>query len=468
MNRTTRTLTVLAAGAGIVALLGVPGPVAGPDLVAVFANGPGQTHANSQQIVAIHVANLGDALVGDYTAEVVLSEDDVVDAGDLVVGTIDSDFLGTQGVLVDVPFAVPTGQLRWGLRVLAAPGETNLDNNTAIGTVTNIFKTDLSVPDADPIELFWRPTDGDAPTAEIVIENVGSMSSILVFTAETLNPTPWLDLDPESSFAIAGEDGNAVTLVTNPEGLAIGTYNTTVRFQNFTEVTDYVDVDVSLTIGPAIFTPGDRLVGHISVPGDIDLVNCDLLEGEKLAIKMKSKQDLKPRVTVIDPDGMVEKVVKFKGGSDYQKKTLKAKKTGTYTLLFEGKGSSIGSFHVKTGRKLPKKAQPRKVKVTGDAQGKAFIDVLAHDGAKLDFAVAPKSSLDEALALILHKPLGGVVDLNTAVQFGPGDEVLCEDLTVDEIGAYQIEIGGLGQGAKAKVSVFPVHPQKPRAKIYLP
>lgn len=468
MTITTRTLSIFAAGVGFAALLALPSPVATtPDLVAVFANGPGLTHVDSQQVVVINVANLGDPLVGDYTAEIVLSQDGVVDGSDLVVGTVVSDFFGSQGVLVTVPFSAPVGQLQWGLRVLPAVDEIFLGNNTAIGTVTNVMKTDLSLPDPAPIEMFWTPNDSDAPSAEVLVENVGSLGSILVFVAQPLNPTPWLDLDPESSFAISGEEGNAITLTAKPEGLAEGTYNTTLRFQNFTQVSDFVDLEVSLTIGPARFFPGDRVVGHISLPGDVDLVQVDLLKGEKLKLKTKTKAGLVPTITFVDPDGFVETKLKFKGAPDgYQKKLHKAKKAGTYTLVIEGKGDSIGGYTIKSGRKLPKKARPRKVKVTGTG-AICEIEVMAHQGAKLDFGVDPKNG-QGGITLALSTPLGNTLDLNSSVQFGPGGAVICENLEVQELGSFFIQVDGLDAGAKAKVNVYPVHPQKPFGKVYLP
>jgi len=468
MKITMRSLPILTAGLGLAALLALPAPVEStPDLVALFANGPGLTHVNSQKLVVINVANFGDELVGDYTAEIVLSEDNVVDGSDLVVGSIVSDFIGSQAVTVNVPFSAPVGQLHWGLRVLPAANEVVLANNASIGTLTTVVKTDLTILDPAPIEMFWSPTDEAAPTAEVAVDNIGSLSSILIFTAQALSPTPWLDLDPESSFAISGEEGNAITLVAKPEGLALGTYNTTLRFQNINQIDDFIDIEVSLTIGPARFSPGDRVVGHVSTPGDVDLVHVNLLKGEKLKLKTKTKAGLKPTITFVDPDGFVETKMKFKNkNGGFQKKAHKAKKTGTYTLLIEGKGNSIGGYMIKTGRKLPKKALPRKIKFTASSETEQ-IDLLAHKGALLDFAVDPKGG-NTGLTIALSTPLGSLIDLNTAVQLGPGGSVICENLEVDEMGPFLITVGGLNIGDKTKVTVYPVHPQKPFVKIYLP
>lgn len=440
---------------------------AGPDLMAVAIGGPGQAHVDTGVLVHLTVANLGDPLAGNFTAEVVLTPDLVVDAGDVVVGSVTNAVFGTQGIVVHVPFGMPTGQYAWGLRVLPAAGETNAANNTIIGPATNIIQVVLQLDDDSPIHLFARPTDPASPVAEVQVQNIGTTGSIIVVPIFTLTPAPWLVIDPFTSYAVAGDDGNTVRITADPTGLDEGSYSTTVRFQNFVTATDFIDVPVTLTVGKPLFHVGDRIVGHIGTPGEKDRIVFDGLEKERLTLKVKSKNgSLAPVLEIVDPDGNIEKTLTFKHSKKPVAKIVTLKTSGVYTLRVSGVDDTIGHFNIVTRGKLPKLANPRAVTVTGTAP--IEVPVLLKDGAFLDLSVKPLDS-PNPLVTALEMPGGTNFDVTGNIVAGSDGITLIEDVQILETGRYEVLVDGLpSASAKARVIITPVQPKPVKAKVYLP
>lgn len=445
-----------------------PDAAAQADLKAQLVSGPGIVHVNTKALVTIDVANLGDPLAGDITTEVVLSQDLVIDAGDPIVGSFTDSILGLRTVLCDVPLGLPDVPHVWGLRVLPAPGEVNVADNIVLGLTANVIKVDLALADPAPITVAVNLDDDLLEPIPVTVRNAGTAGGILVFTVEDLGNVPWLTIDPPSSFAIGGETGNDVSLRFDHTALPAGTYSTTLRFESWILAADAEELEVTLTVGPARFIPGDRFQGQISEIGETDEIAVDAVQGLLLKLRLKTQSgNLKPRIEVIDPDGIVEKVIAFKASSEWIERKYKVKRSGDYLLRIRGAGDSLGGYAVRTGRALPKKAHPRVVKVKGPAP--AEVPVLLLPGAYLEFSATPNSAFDGPLSLGLETPSGAMFDITTFARPGPKGGLIVEGLQVTDCGRYDIRVAGFGgqAGENVKVHVLPSQPQKGKGKIYL-
>ncbi len=442
-----------------------------PDLGPTSVVGPGTSYTSAPTIVTVNVANFGDPLIGNYTLEIVLSTDSVVDGSDLVVGSLSTSTLGYVGVPLTVPANAPTGLLYWGARISGASGELALANNAAIGTQGYVQALDLSLDDASPIQFFVRPSDVTSLQAEVVVNNLGTPDSVLVFSVDPQQPAPWLEIAPPSSFAVAGQTGQPIDLIAHYEGLVPGSYSTTLRFQNFFNTSDFVDLPVTLTVGDPKFVPGDRLLGQVASIGDKDDMKFDGIKGMLLKIKFGVKAgDLAPQVQVIDPNGQVETTLNF-SNKQKLKKVAKLKTSGEYTLRVLSKdGTTTGGWFAKTDRKLPKAGEARVVNVKSPGAGFASVEVRLLPGAKLDFAVRINNVFAGPTQLGFMSPLGSQLDILSNIQPANGKETRVEDVLTEKCGSYFIEVAGFGADpkAKAKVGVLPVQPKRGKAKVYVP
>lgn len=441
------------------------------DLAPVSVVGNGVTYTDAPAMATVNVVNFGDALVGNYTLEILLSTDATIDVADLVVASISTAQLGAVNVPVTLPGSAPTGLVHWGARISDAAGELALANNATIGTQVFVQTLDLELDDASPIHFFVRPTDVTTLIAEVNVFNQGSDDSVLVFSIEKDGIAPWLEITPPSSFCVGGDGPQPVQLTANYEGLLPGLYSTTVRFQNFSHASDFIEVPVTLEVGDPKFIPGDRLLGQVATIGDKDDMKFDAVKGMKLQIKFGVKAGtLNPRVEVVDPDGNVEKVLVF-SNTKKLKKVAKLKKSGEYTLrVVADDGSSTGGWFARTNRKLPKQGHARVVTVKDPGTGIARVEVRLLPGATLDFAVKQGKKFAGPAILALAAPFGGSYDIAANIQPTSGVETRVEDVETQEVGSYWIEVAGFGANAKAsaKVKILPVQPKRGKAKIYMP
>jgi len=439
------------------------------DLVAQLINGPGMAHVDQDILVTVSVGNDGDALRGDFTLELILSDDFTLgDADDVVVGSDTSSLLGPRGVIANVPVGVPDVQHFWALRVLPVGGEVVTNNNEIFGSAVNVISTDLVLDDPTPIDVFMNNGQGAVTPIPVIVSNGGTSGSILIFSVDEVTPEPWISVDPPSSFAIAGEPGNEISISIIPELLSPGVNNATLRFSNFQDPIDVHDLSVTVTVGAARVNPGDRVFGQISSAGETDEFVVTAVAGERLFFTSKIfAGNLKPVLTIIDPDGAVEKILKFKGAS---KKGYKVKKSGEYRVVIAGKKTTLGVYSIKTKGKLPKSARARKLKIKGLAQGAvAAIDVMMLPGATLEFAADPNGKFTGPLFLGFADPAGAVFDVSGNTSTAATGEVVVEDLQINETGAWGINLGGFGGAKKEKVklSILPFQPPAGKGKIYL-
>jgi hypothetical protein len=456
------------------ALLGLAGQAAAaePDLGPVAVVGPGTTYLDAPSLVTVHVANFGDPLVGDYTIEILLSADGIVDPSDPVVAVTTASGTGAINVPVTLPNGLSTGLQSWAARLSGAAGELALANNALVGTLVYVEALDLELADPSPLVFGLRPTDPIPAPIELFVNNLGSPGSVLVFSIQVLNPVPWLVVDPPSSFAVGGEAGQPITLAIDHTGVMPGVYPTTLRFQSWSHPADFVDLEVTLDVGLPRFVVGDRLLGQVAVPGDVDEMNFDGLKGMKLKLAAGVKSgDVATRVEIVDPDGQVEKVVNFKPSKKLIQKVVKLKQSGEYTLrVVDKSGNGTGGYVIQTNRRVPKAARPRFVKVTDEGGGIGDVEVRMLPGAKLDFVVKPNQMFAGPVALGFTTAAGTPLDILANILPPSGGAVRVENVLIQTVGAYWIHVAGFGgtPGSKAKVKVLPVQPKKGKSKLYLP
>lgn len=444
---------------------------AAPDLRATTVGGPGQVNADSKVLATIKIDNLGDALTGDYLAEVVLSQDLLVDAADPVVATITSDFIGSQSVLCTIPWGMADVPHIWGLRVTIA-GDSDVTNNWTLGPFVNVLFVDLALDDPAPISAAVHVGGPTLDAIPVTVSNAGTVGSIVVFAVEKLVPAPWLTINAPNSFAVGGLPGNDVLLMVDHAGLTPGLYSTTLRFQDSYYPADFEDLEVTLTVGSAVFNPGDKIFGQIAGTGDQDRLEFDAVKGMKLVLRIRSSSgDLKPILSVVDPSGDVSDFIKLKHSKKTVKKVLKIKSSGRYALQIEGAPGTEGGYAIRSHRRLPKTATAHVRKFKGlDAGATGIVPTLMLPGGTMEYSVIPNSKFEGPVALGMTIPSGVSLDLSSSLTTTAAGTLLIEGLEVnDDSGEFQLAVGGFGGGAKEKVKVLvlPWQPQQGHGKVYI-
>ncbi len=464
------------ASAGIAALFAAP-PAADAqvDIEATQIAGPANIHIGGMHPVNIQVKNVGTMpIFENYTAEVVLSDDLAIDATDPIVGMVTSNIEGFQQIITEIPLSLPGKPYVWGLRILQSNGELNLSNNFVLGQKVNVFLLDIELDDDSPITAFVRAEEDLLEPISVRVNNVGTPGSIVVFNVASLDPVPppWLMIEPPSSFAIGGLPGNDILLNFDHTLVPPGDYTTTLRFTNFQNVTDFEDLVVTLSVGNAAFVPGHKFQGQIVDSNDVDEIVFEGLEGQLLKLRVRTMSgNLAPQLSIIDPNDMVEHVLKFKKHvGSYILKNVKLKTSGEYTVRIEGQGGTKGAYMVKSGRKLPKESHPRKLKVKNPGNGLPveFPVRILKEGT-LEWSGKPNDEFAGPLAFGLTLPSGADFDVtgNSTQDLDGGIKV--EGVEMSESGEHVIRVSGFGAGTDEMVKVFivPVQPVRGKGKIYI-
>lgn len=448
---------ILAVGASLATPAEAGEPI--PDLVPISILGPQITNVGNDVTVHVSIANLGDELLGDYTAEVLLQKDAEPSKADIVVATLTTSTVSSHTLLASVPSDLESGTYHWTLRLVDVAGEIHVANNTLIGLATSVIAIDLSVADLSPIEVFVRPTDPVPAPIEVVVENVGSLGTILIYQTKATPEVSWLTIDPPENFAFGGGTPTPNRLYIDQAGLPAGEYQTTLRFQNVTDEDDFEEIPLTLTVGDSKFVVGDQLQGQISSEGEVDEILFDGLKGMKMKLAVKSKTgDLKPIITIFDPNGNVAFLLKFPHSNKSTKKTVKLKMSGEYRFVISGKKpSQAGDYRIKTSRKLPKKAKTYVAKVKDGESAQ----VLAFAGAALNI-----TSDGGGTSFMMSLPSGQVFDATALAEFN-GSTVVIEQIPLAATGLYEITVNGIGAG-KAKLQLAPSQPSVGTSLIYLP
>lgn len=441
-----------------------------PDLVALSVSGPGQAQIGSVATVNLFVVNLGGALVGNYTADIYLSADTTIDGNDLLFSSVSSSLIGALTTSAVVPANLTPGQYNFLMRIHSAAGEVATFNNEIIGNSIVTFSVDLVVEDTSPVSAFGT-ADGDNPPTHILkVKNGGSADGILIFTAQEFPEVSWLSLTPTSSFALANNPANQIEVKFNIDGLAPGIYQTQVALLNFNDINDSEVVPVTLTVGRSRMNPGDRLIGEVGVPGEKDEVAFDGVTGMKVRVKVQSTTgDLKPKLTLLDPNQVVVKEYVLKHSTKGVRKNLVLPSSGEFTLRIEGADGTVGDYLISTNRKLPKKAGKVTLKVKANGGNVALVKLLSLPLAGLDFVVAPTKSFKAQPVVSLKKPDGFYLDISANTQAQANRSVIGAGVTLLGCGEYVLEITGFVNPKETlKVKLVPTQPAPGNASVLLP
>ncbi|MFH0945977.1 MAG: hypothetical protein V2A76_12320 [Planctomycetota bacterium] len=448
-----------------------------PDLVVTEIAGPAEAYVGDMMLINLAIENWGTPLgVGyEYQTDLVISTDQVLDGSDTVLDSfmIGQSNLGLQQRTLPVPTSFSEGNYYLGLRIVdPVPGDVNPANNSKVSDLFQIVRTNLQLEDGSPLIAFVRTPEPAGPNVPVRVNNVGTDQSILLYTVTNLGAVPWLSLDPTTGVSVSGADGSDINLQFNHAGLLPGDYFTTLRFQNDLIPSDFQDLSVQLTVGEAYFMPGQVFEGQITGPGDLDTITFDGIKGLVVTLRTKSLAgNIKPVLTVIDPDGIVEAVLQFKHSGTFVNKKVKLAKSGTYTVEVTGKGLSTGSYRVRTDRLLPMKAKPRTIKLRNPAGGgNDEVDVLILPGAILEYRVNPNGLFTGPATTALTTPLGGTFDISGNTVLNPDGSLVVSDLHLNVAGRFVIGVHGWGANpdAKATVQILPIQPPRAEGTIYLP
>lgn len=443
------------------------GPSDPPDLFPSALIAPQKADVGTQVPVLFIVGNFGGTPAEAHTVEILLTKDQVIDQDDLVVASVTTPLFGQISLLADIPSDLEQGFYQWAIRILPVKGETNTANNQMLGLGVEIIKIDLTLPDPGPIVVFSRLSEPTStlPEPEVIVTNGGTPETVLIYTSKLVTDVSWLTIDPPQNYSVSGEAPTPNKLRFDKSGLAIGTYQTTIRFQNVFDPTDFEDLPITLSIGEPKFVAGDRVQGQVSMIGDVDEIVFDGLVGMTIPFEVKTGGgELKTLLTITDPTGNVEAKLAFQPSNDYLKKSWKLKATGEYRLRIEGKNDTTGGYKIRTSRKMPTDAKPHSdVLIPGET-----IEVLALGGAVLDISAKPNQAFEGPLSVAVTTPLGELMDTAGFTTSEPGS-LLIKGVPLPTSGQYTIDLTGFGDdpNERVDVSVQPVQPKKEKKKIYL-
>lgn len=431
-----------------------------PDLVALSVQGPDAAQIGGTVSVNTFVVNLGGPLQGSIDYDILLSQDLVIDASDVLVQSVSVGFVGAINNPVQIPASLTPGMYVWALRVATSNGEGVVFNNAIIGGQVNLFVIDLCLDSTAPLSV--ATVEGAPAPADHVIQvsNCGSGGAVLIFTVSTEPPVAWLDVTPGTSFAVAGGTPQAVTLKFDSGGLAPGTYTTVVRVANFNKASDVELVPVSLTVGQVTFVPGDLLLGSVA-GAEVDEAWFDALKGQTLDLKVTTTfGNIKPVISIVDEGGNELIEWNLPSAAKKVKKTVKIPATGTWRLRIGTRAGTLGSYEVITDSKLPKKASMQSFKLSPTNGLMADVKVLALMGATLDLRVEPKGSFQGPVQAVLIAPSGQVVASTTQMLTTTLGGVQASGLELPELGEYLLRVSGFTSATdQVKVDVTPTQPR---------
>lgn len=201
------------------------------------------------------------------------------------------------------------------------------------------------------------------------------------------------------------------------------------------------------------FVPGDTLTGVIDTFTDQDVVAFHGLKGMKLEVAAASFTGaLKPRIVLVDPNGVESKPIAFPHTSSPKPKKVKLKVTGLYQLIVKGDGLGTGDFLIATKRLLPKSAKSHTWKAKGAAPQH---NLTTLPGATLALEIQPQKGYDLGPPEVTLTSLAtsAAFDLGPLTTPTPSGGVLIGTLELTEVQDLQLALSG-ANSAKATAKVL--------------
>lgn len=445
-----------------------------PDLKAAAINAPNIAEDGSDVSINIAIENVGGALPPGtpITFNVYMTTDYVIDPGDPHCGEFVTTTLGVQGVTIHIPEDTPAAYYTWAMQVTAADGEVNLANNLVFGIPVGILHVDMCLMQGSPTLELTTFATGPAPQpVPYKIGNCGEFSSILIFNAIEAPDVPWLSVSPATNFAVAQADPASTSFMFDTSSLPLGDHTTTVQFVSITNPNETLSVDVTVHVIEPYFAPGDRLLGEVSVPGEVDEVRFHGIPGELVRLQVVTPTaDLKPIIELLDDGGTVLKTYKFKHSLKAKKKNVKIPSSGLFRLRISGAPGTFGTYDIKTARKLPKMAnKAKKTLKSKDGSGTAAQPVLCLPGASLSLVAAKGKKFTGPLNVTVTNPAGNSVDTLPFIVTGPEGNITLSNLSVNQNGQYLVLVTGFANKKETvKLLVNPVQPPPGNQILFIP
>lgn len=437
---------------GMIDILGAP------DLRAMSLSGPSEVWQGDKVYLTRNIVNLGAPLADGFEYQIRLSDNDTITTSDLLLKSFSSHDLGGRSEKVTIPASLSPGSYFCGLTVDRAPGELDISNNWVAGQRIEVRADDP--PDRPDLELDSTSevsrnfTEGDTtPRTQVrSVKNVASSGSALLWSVQGAGAS-WLELTQASGSVPAGAQV-PVTIRLLPEGLAAGTYETTLTFINNEDPTDLETLEVRIHIDLPSFAPGEVISGFSS-PATADRELTFIADaGMKLKIKSLSHaKKLKLRIAVLKPDGTPLKGVQLT--RKRRKASIRLAAFGEYTLRISNE-SGTGQYDLKTRARSKKGGSS----MLGDSNGNWFSEeVSALAGSRLDLtAVSTRRYEGGELTLRLLDAHGRL--LRSASSAG-GATVEISELEIPADGQYSLRIEGIAGRKSVKFAYTLELPEEP-------
>ena len=282
-------------------------------------------------------------------------------------------------------------------------------------------------------------------------------------SASTITGGDWLVLSATSGSAAAGAPAPELVVSIDPvPTLSPGLHIGTVRVSNDDEVTDFTDIQFTLSVELPIFEVGDLLSGAIDFEGDVEGGSFLAVKGQKLRFEIEvTEGPLKPYVSLVDAVGNELKRWDFKGGKGKVfKKQIKLPDYATYSVVIGGQGTKLGAFRMETSRKMPGKAKPKFYKKLKPKDPLSFVEikVKALPDTMLNVNATPKKFPVDNATISIIGPSGNT--LNTSSSLFVSESTLhLVTVPLPDLGLYRVRIDGLTKKKHSvKVEVAPFQP----------
>lgn len=445
-----------------------------PDLKAASINAPNIAEDGSDVGINIAIENLGGALPPEtpITFDVFMTTDYVIDPNDPHCGQFVTTSLGVQNVTIHIPEDTPAAYYTWAMRVTPADGELNLGNNLVFGIPVGILHVDMCMTQGSPtLELTTFATGPSPAPVPYKIANCGEFSSILIYNAIETPEVPWLSVSPATNFAVAQADPATTSFMFDTSALPLGDHTTTVQFVSITNPNETLSVDVTIHVIEPYFSPGDRLLGEVALPGEVDEVRFHGIPGELVRLQVATPTgDVKPIIELLDDQGTVLKTYKFKHSLKAKKKNVKVPSAGLFRLRISGAPGTFGAYDIKTARKLPKMAnKAKKTLKSKDGSGTAAQPVLCLPGATLNLVAVKGKKFTGPLDVAVTNPSGANVNTLPFVVAGPDGSITLSNLSVNQNGQYLVLVSGFANKKETvKLQLNPVQPPLGNQILFIP
>ena len=207
---------------------------------------------------------------------------------------------------------------------------------------------------------------------------------------------------------------------------------------------------VAIPVVPVPIVLGDKIVGATSVEFDTHLVRFEALQSTSVKLKVStSGTGILPRIRLEDDQGAVFNEWTFPAFGNKITVTTFIPKTGTWSLRIDGVDGTVGSYVLKTSRKLPSLADDKKKTLKKSTEHTILFDAMSASTATIK--LKPVGGAKPFQAEIID-PDQQVIDVSLYASENAKGALKIKGLPIEKAGRHELRVFGL-ESTKHKLSL---------------